>query len=636
MSDKKYISENTKLMKEWDFEQNNEIGLLPNQLTLGSNKKAWWICSKNHKYLEVIYKKAKGKPCPYCTNRRVLIGYNDIPTLYPKLAQEWDYDKNDFVDIISVVVGSNKKVWWKCATCGNEWLTRIKQRTQRKSGCPKCGLLKGASAHHQTVLDSKGSLDNPLLLQEWDYESNGDLLPTQVTNGSSKSVGWICSKCGYKWYAKINNRAVLGRGCPCCANKTAVQGVNDLATTHPELAKEWDYEKNINLTPQEVTYGSGQKVYWICPKGHKYQATILHRTSGTNCPICNSGRQTSFAEQSFLFYIKKIHPDTISRYTDIFDNGMELDIYIPSMKTAIEYDGIYWHRSNRKREEIKYEICQKSGIKLIRIKENKDDDINGIADTIFYFDKLDDKQYLNQMIIFVLQHLEMWSGYFYMHPIDVNIFRDEFEIRKYMTELKGGSIAEVYPQLVEEWCYEKNGDLLPSMFSFGSSQKVWWKCSICGNIWLASINHRVNGTGCNVCYRKYNRGENHVEAIKIFQYSIDGDFIKEWGCIAEASRELKINNSNISMCAKHYRDNAGSYRWEYFYKERLGPIIKIKKNRKGLFGKRILQIDDDGNVIKEFISLNEAERQLGINATSISKAINGHIRTAGGYHWKQK
>ncbi|MDE7182465.1 MAG: DUF2726 domain-containing protein [Clostridia bacterium] len=473
-------------------------------------------------------------------------------------------------------------------------------------------------------------------MDEWDYDTNGDLLPDHLTIASNKSVNWVCSKCGFKWQAKIGNRAILGRGCPCCANAIAVSGVNDLATTHPELAKEWDYEKNINLIPQKVTHGSGKKVYWLCPKGHSYQATVLHRTSGTNCPICNSGRQTSFAEQAFLFYIKKIYPDTISRYTEIFDNRMELDIYIPSIKIAVEYDGAFWHKNNRKREEFKYKICQQNGIKLVRIKESDDMRCDGVADRIYHADNLDNKRILNGLIINFLRDLEMWTMSRFLHPIDVDVFRDEFIIRKYMTEMKRGSLKELRPDLAQEWCYEKNGDLLPSMFTLGSYQKVWWKCSACGNVWRTSIGHRVKGTGCNVCYRKNNRGTNHVGSKRIYQYSVDGNFIKVWDCISEASKELNINSSNISMCAYHQRDKAGGYRWEYFYKDKLEPIVKIKKSKKGLWGKAVLQLDEDGNIINEFNSLNEAARQLKIDATSISKALHGCIKRAGGFYWKEK
>ena len=579
MSDKKYISEFPNLLDEWNWDKNNEIALSPNKLLLGSNKKAWWKCKNGHEYIEVISKKAKEKPCPYCTHKRVLIGFNDLNTLYPDIAKEWNFDKNGFIDINKTVRGSNKQVWWKCSICGNEWLAQISQRTIRGTGCPQCARQKRAYNRSKTILENKGGLNIPLLLKEWDYAANGDLLPNQVTSGSGKIVGWVCSECGYKWKAKILDRAKTGRGCPCCANAVVVAGVNDLATTHPELAKEWDCEKNISLTPQSVTHGTGKKVYWLCPKGHSYQATVLHRTSGTNCPICNSGRQTSFAEQAFLFYIKKLHPDAISRYTDIFDNGMELDIYIPTYKIAIEYDGVFWHKNNRKREELKYQICRKNSIKLVRIKESNDICPEGIADRIYHADNLDNKRILNGLIINVLQDLEMWIMSCRIRPVDVNVFRDEFEIRKYMTELKSGSLKELRPDLANEWCFEKNGDLLPTMFTLGSYQKVWWKCSSCGNIWRTSIGHRVKGTGCNVCYRKNNRGTNHIGSKRIYQYSVDGDFLKAWDCIVGASKELNINSSNISMCVYHQRDKAGGYRWEFVYKEKLEPIKKTNKSK---------------------------------------------------------
>ena len=86
---------------------------------------------------------------------------------------------------------------------------------------------------------------------------------------------------------------------------------------------------------------------------------------GTNCPICFKGRQTSFAEQAFYFYIKKVYPDAINSYRDIFNNGMELDIYIPSIRLGIEYDGEAWHKeSNFERELKKFQICQEHNIKL--------------------------------------------------------------------------------------------------------------------------------------------------------------------------------------------------------------------------------------------------------------------------------
>lgn len=475
----------------------------------------------------------------------------------------------------------------------------------------------------------------PNLLREWDYEKNNkiNLYPQNTTSGSNKKAWWKCSKCGHSWQAKILNRKT--RGCPLCANRVVVSGINDLATTHPEIAKEWDYEKNGSLLPTQITRGNGKKVWWICPNGHKYQATILHRTSGTNCPICNSGRQTSFAEQAFLFYIKKLYPDAISRYTEIFKKGMELDIYIPSIKTGVEYDGSFWHKNKRQTEERKYQICQQNGIKLIRIREGNDYDCKGIADSCYHKENLDNHKNLEELIYFVLMDLTMFTRITPYLPFDVNLERDNFEIRKYMTDLTKNSLATVNPDLAKEWCYEKNGDLTPNKVLPNSSQKVWWKCSKCGHIWKTAIGHRSSNTSCPNCYRLNNKGAKHCEAKRIFQYSKDGHFIKEWGCISDASRELKINSSNISMCANHQRRIAGDFRWEYTYYEKLDTIAPVKKST-GFGGKPVLQLDDYGNIIKEYKSVNDAAKSINTHPSSISKVLHGQIQKAGGYKWKKK
>ena len=114
---------------------------------------------------------------------------------------------------------------------------------------------------------------------------------------------------------------------------------------------EWHPTKNKQLAPEKVTHGSGKKVWWLCSNNHEYNATILHRAHGTGCPKCNAGRQTSFAEQATYFYIKQLYPDALNRYSAEFLGRMELDIYIPSIKLAIEYDGEAWHKKTQKKEK---------------------------------------------------------------------------------------------------------------------------------------------------------------------------------------------------------------------------------------------------------------------------------------------
>ena len=83
---------------------------------------------------------------------------------------------------------------------------------------------------------------NPALAKEWHPINNGTLKPEDITPGSSKEVWWLCPE-GHSYLMMVNQRAKRGYGCPYCSGHRTLKGINDLATTNPNLAKEWDYEK---------------------------------------------------------------------------------------------------------------------------------------------------------------------------------------------------------------------------------------------------------------------------------------------------------------------------------------------------------------------------------------------------------
>jgi DNA-directed RNA polymerase subunit RPC12/RpoP len=105
----------------------------------------------------------------------------------------------------------------------------------------------------------------------------------------AKKVWWQCNE-GHKWQSTISHRA-QGSGCPYCSVLYVIKGKTDLQTVNPRLAKEWDYEKNNELTPADVSPNSDKKVWWECIKGHKWQAKIGHRNHGSGCPYCSKRRK---------------------------------------------------------------------------------------------------------------------------------------------------------------------------------------------------------------------------------------------------------------------------------------------------------------------------------------------------------
>ena len=103
---------------------------------MNSNIKVWWKCAKGHEWQATIAHRNNGTGCPICVGKKVLSGNNDLETLNPKLASEWNYEKNNELKPQDFTPNSNKKVWWKCSN-GHEWQAVINNRN-KGSGCPIC------------------------------------------------------------------------------------------------------------------------------------------------------------------------------------------------------------------------------------------------------------------------------------------------------------------------------------------------------------------------------------------------------------------------------------------------------------------------------------------------------------------
>lgn len=188
-------------------------------------------------------------------------GINDLRTVNPPLAAEWDTERNGGLRPEDVMAGSEKKAWWKCSF-GHSWRAAVYSRNSNGRGCPFCT--------GQKVLQGFNDLEtlNPALASEWDYEKNAPVTPRMVTKASSRKFYWVCGL-SHSWRDTVSHRH-LGRGCPYCAGQKLLAGFNDLLSTHPQLAAEWDHEKNGSLTPSDVMAGTEKKVWWKCSEGHSW------------------------------------------------------------------------------------------------------------------------------------------------------------------------------------------------------------------------------------------------------------------------------------------------------------------------------------------------------------------------------
>ncbi len=263
----------TALLAQWDIERN--LPLTPDDVTFGSHKRVWWTCPSGHSWQAMVYTRSEGAGCPYCTGRKALPEQNCLAKQFPMLAVEWDSEKNAPLTPKDITPGSHKLIWWRCQN-GHSYRSAVKTRVQG-SGCPYCA--------GKNVLPEETSLatEYPSIAKEWDAAKNVPLLPTQVISGTRRKVWWRCPN-GHSWRAAVYSRTTLGTGCPVCTGRQALAGENDLATLYPDIAAQWDEEKNGALHPSNVTAGSNRRVWWRCEKGHSYRAVIAQR--GDGCPYC--------------------------------------------------------------------------------------------------------------------------------------------------------------------------------------------------------------------------------------------------------------------------------------------------------------------------------------------------------------
>lgn len=478
-----FETQHPNLVKEWDYTRNG--ALHPYDLSSGSTKQVFWMCEKGHSYKaspnNKVYNKTK---CPYCSNIKVLSGFNDLKTIYPQLLKKWDYKLNNMLPE-EILYNSHRNAIWKCEE-GHTW-TRTISAQLKYDGCPIC---KG-----QVLLVGFNDLVTtfPDIARDWDYDKNIGK-PEDYTRLSRKNVFWKCAECGHEWNAKIFNRITRNTGCPKCGysrkmhetrKKNLQKNGATLGAMYPDLASEWDYQKNT-FKPTDISPGANKKAWWICSLGHSYQAWVTDRTGKqrTSCPYCSGKRSLEgFNDLKTLF-------PTIAAEWDYKKN----DGKRPEEFSAQNSKKVWW-------------ICEK--------------------------------------------------GHSYESTIGSRTAKRHQNGCPYCANkkvLKGyNDLQTCYPEIAREWDYALNGDLSPSDVVFGSAKKVWWKCSKCDFSWQNGIVYRTSmGNGCPECNRRrLSKPVRCIETGECFQ------------TIKEASQKTGISKDSITKNLTGKNKSAGGYHWEH-------------------------------------------------------------------------
>lgn len=145
---------NPRVAEEWSEELNG--GRLLSEYLPGSNEYGWWVCSTCGEswYAQIQSRVKNQKGCPYCATKKPTVGVNDLATVRPDLVKEWHRTRNKNLKPEDVTEFSSKSVWWECSICGNEWRTRVADRTYGK-GCPRCATHRKKNTDMEVMISER-------------------------------------------------------------------------------------------------------------------------------------------------------------------------------------------------------------------------------------------------------------------------------------------------------------------------------------------------------------------------------------------------------------------------------------------------------------------------------------------------
>lgn len=432
------------------------------------------------------------------------MAYKNLSESHPHIARDWDELRNTDFNLNKIYHSSREQVWWKCSE-GHSYKVSVTSRV-RSGGCKICNKKLNSEEAYKARLTRTVSFGekHPDLVAEWHDAKNTPITPFDLAYGSNKKVWWKCNQ-GHEWLASLKSRNI-GTGCPICGKKKQARGLREskirksgasLATGFPQLVKEWDYNKN-ELHPNELPPYSNYRAFWKCKMGHSWRAAVNNRTiNNSNCPECRP--QTSLIEIYLLCEVRSVFPSTAWRKKI---DGVECDLFIPSLQIAIEVDGGYWHSKKLEKDEQKRVFLANHGVVLVRVRDKSLPKISGNQ---ISFSQSEDKQRVANRL---MSYLSRFSSSFNKYP-KTQQSRDDFTLMasRLPAPPDGETLADTDPMVAAQWNYEKNLPLSPDLFSRGSEQKVWWNCEIGHASYEATIkNKTLRRSGCPKC-AELNRSE---------------------------------------------------------------------------------------------------------------------------------
>jgi len=161
-------------------------------------------------------------------------------------------------------------------------------------------------------------------------------------------------------------------GCDKCFKKVLASEKRKSVSDIRKYLKE---EKKYTLLSDSYT-NNKEKLHIRCGEGHEFMMSWNDVDNRHGCPTC-SGRH-SLKEQELLEWVRTMHPDAgpvTFKEIGVDDTQREIDVYVPSLRLGIEFNGLLWHSerylSDSKAHTDKFKACREAGVHLITVFEHE-------------------------------------------------------------------------------------------------------------------------------------------------------------------------------------------------------------------------------------------------------------------------
>ena len=326
----------------------------------GATVKLCISCPKHGRFNQTPDAHFAGKGCPACRPAKAAFTRALKTPEFVKKARAvhgtlYDYSKSDCLGVF-------QKVEIICPIHGSFWQTP-QVHAAMGCGCPLCSRLKRGVRCRNTLEDfvSKAQMVHGQGLYVYDKVSyKGAFVPVEL----------ICPAHGSFFQQPTSH--LMGHGCPECYRERA--GDTQTHTQESFTAKASQAQPAERKFSYDLTGYRNQQsaITVVCPVHGPFKQMAKRHLQGAGCPRCAT---ISSVEETKLYnWIKSLCPDAVAHATGI--GRFKLDVLVPSVKLAIEYNGMYWHSCDPLRHEDalrdyrKWEMCKAAGYSLFFVWEN--------------------------------------------------------------------------------------------------------------------------------------------------------------------------------------------------------------------------------------------------------------------------